>query len=60
MAIVKGGKPFNVYTKDNKFIGTWLNQAQCCKDLNLKSKGHISNCLHGRRKSYKGYIFKHK
>ena len=56
LALACGGRKFEVY-KDNILIGEWSNQAQCARDLNLKSKGHISNCLSGRRKTYSGFSF---
>jgi group I intron endonuclease len=58
MAIACGAKKFDVF-KDGVFIGSWVNAVQCTKDLGLKSKGHISNCLHGRSKKYCGYEFRY-
>jgi len=58
MAVSCGAKPF-IVAKDGEVIGTWINAAQCAKDLNLNTKTHISNCLHGRRKTYCGYTFRY-
>ena len=45
--------------KNNKKIGEWTSQAQCARDLDLKSTGNISACLNGKKKSYIGYTFKY-
>ncbi len=53
-------KEFDVFNKsDNKFIGTWSNQTDCGKDLNI-CYVNIGACLRGIAKSAKGYIFKYK
>ena len=57
-SIQRGAKYFLVH-KDDIFIGEWLSQNQCARDLNL-SVSHINRCLHNKRKSHKGYIFKYK
>jgi group I intron endonuclease len=57
--IQRGAKPFFVQTKEGKYIGEWLNQSGCARELNL-NKGHINRCLHGKRKSHKGYTFTYK
>ena len=57
-SIERGAKYFLVF-KDNILIGEWLTQNQCARDLNL-SVSHINRCLHKKRKSHKGYIFKYK
>ena len=56
MAKACGGKEFEV-RKDGVFVGRWVNAAQCAKDLDLRTKSHISNVLHGRIKTYRGYTF---
>ena len=56
MAIACGARSFDVF-KGDVLIGSWINAAQCAKDLKLKTKTHISNCLHGRSKTYCGYTF---
>lgn len=56
MAAACGAKTFNVY-KNGELVGTWLNAAQCAKELGFATKTHISNCLHGRKKTYCGYTF---
>ncbi len=58
MALACGGKLFEA-VKDGASVGTWTSQATCAKELGLKSKGHISNCLLGKRKTYCGYVFKY-
>jgi len=56
-----GCKKFLVYEKDSKrFIGEWINQWKCTRDLNISNKGGISACLNGKQKSCGGYIFKYK
>ena len=57
MAIACGAKEFEVRKKDGTFVGRWVNAAKCAKDLGLASKGHISSCLHGRKKTYCNYTF---
>jgi group I intron endonuclease len=57
-SIQRGARPFLVY-KNCKFIGEWLTQRECARDLNLDF-GHINSCLHGKRVSHCGYIFKYK
>jgi group I intron endonuclease len=57
-SIQRGARPFVVY-KDGDTIGEWLTQWQCARDLGL-DVGHISACLHGRRKSHGGFTFKYK
>jgi group I intron endonuclease len=59
MAIACGAREFMVINKNGEIIGSWINAAQCAKALGLASKGHISNCLHGRMKTYRGYTFKY-
>jgi group I intron endonuclease len=58
MAVACGGRQFKVINAaDGTEIGEWINAAQCAKDLGLVTKTHISNCLHGRRKTYGGFKF---
>lgn len=57
-SIQRGAKPFLVY-KDEIFVGEWLTQRECARDLDL-DYAHISTCLHGKRISHKGYVFKYK
>jgi len=57
LAIAHGSKPFIVY-KNNNFIGEWINQTECARDLNL-NQAHISGCLKGKRKSTGDYTFKY-
>jgi len=54
-SIQRGAKPFFVY-RDDEFIGKWLTQRECARDLDLDF-GHINRCLHGKRKSHGGYTF---
>jgi hypothetical protein len=43
-----------------KFIGTWKNKTQCCRDLEIPhSANKIRGCLNGSRKTVYGYIFTH-
>lgn len=60
-AISHGAVPFQVYTKEGNYIGEWISQSQCARELNLNFY-NISRCLKRpeKHKSHKGYIFKHK
>ena len=57
-AMQRGAKEFLVETKDGIFVGVWLTQNQCARDLNL-SVSHVNQCLKGKRKTHKGYVFKY-
>ncbi len=57
-SIQRGAKTF-IVCEGNKFIGEWLTERECARALNLDF-GHISGCLHGKRKSHGGYTFKYK
>lgn len=57
MATVQGSEPFKVFTKtDNQYVGTWVNKAECARELSIDSR-KICACLSGSRKSHKGYVF---
>lgn len=58
-SIQRGAKPFLVHTLSGDFVGEWLSQNSCARELGL-SVGHINHCLHGKRKSHKGYKFQYK
>lgn len=58
-SIQRGAREFLVHKKEGEFVGCWLTISECARDLGL-SKGHISHCLHGKRKSHKGYVFVYK
>lgn len=58
MAIGQGSKPFLVYTKEGFFIGIWINQRECSRELNLEFR-NINACLKGKRNSAGGYTFKY-
>ncbi|MDC1191172.1 hypothetical protein N8148_03120, partial [Gammaproteobacteria bacterium] len=55
----RGAKEFLVYDINNKFIGEWLTQSQCGRDLKL-SVSKINLCLHGKRNTHGGYRFRYK
>lgn len=58
ISLAQGGYLFNVYKKDSgEYVGTFINRMECTEILKL-SKGKVSLCLQGHRKSHKGYIFK--
>lgn len=58
-SIAKGGRLFGVYKKDTgEIVGNWISQSLCAKELNLTPQ-LIGQCLLGRRKSHRGYIFKY-
>lgn len=74
VAISMGGKPFNVYKrilcsgtlgsktaeyKKGRYIGKWVNQMQCCRDLKPVTRKGISRCLSGQQKQHKGFIFEY-
>lgn len=44
MSISSGGRKFSVF-KNGRYIGSWISQTECCKDLNLKSVGNLNVCL---------------
>ena len=50
--------PLVAIQKDTGKIRVFESQSDCARQLNL-SQGNISNCLLGKRKSYKGYMFKY-
>lgn len=56
-AITNGSKKF-IVTKNDVIIGEWVVKAQCARELNL-SREQVRDCLSGRNKSSKGYIFKY-
>jgi group I intron endonuclease len=58
-SLQRGAKLFIVKTKGGEYIGEWLTQHECERELNL-SVSHINHCLHGKRKSHKGYTFSYK
>lgn len=54
-----GGKKFEVY-KHGLYIGTWINKAQCAKDLKLHRNRIIVCLTHPEKnKSTRGYTFKY-
>lgn len=58
-SILNGSKTFFVFNKKTKkFIGEWINKAECARELGLRST-HISTCLTQPeyRKSHGGYTF---
>lgn len=57
-SIQRGAKLFYVF-KNGEFVGEWLTQRGCAKDLNL-DYAHINRCLKGKRNSHKGYTFRYK
>jgi len=74
MSLAHGGKSFLVWEaiilqkattnkpakyKKGKFMGEWVNQSECARDLNIK-QGYVSLCLKNKQKSHKGFIFKYK
>jgi len=56
-AIAKGAKLFNVY-KDGKFISSWINQAECARNLSI-SHSNTNACLQKKRKTCSGYTFEY-
>lgn len=58
-AVQRGAKPFFVYKLDGSFVGEWLTQHQCARDLSLQVS-RICDCLKGKRKTHGGYRFSDK
>ena len=71
MSIKKGGEEFHVFKVikwqgmpkrscflplENKYIGTWTNQNQCARDLDLSSKC-LNTCLKKEKGFHKMYFF---
>lgn len=42
-----GSKPFDVFTKDWVYVGTWINKSKCAKDLGV-SRGTIIRRMNQR------------
>jgi len=57
-SIQRGAKPF-IVCKDGEVVGEWLTQWQCARDLGL-DVSHINACLHGSRRSHRGFTFRYK
>ena len=58
-AVLKGGKPFNVFNKNTmELVWSGINQKECQKTLGVK-QGNISNCLKLKKKTCNGYIFRY-
>jgi len=51
--------PFRVYSKDDKYIGTWISKKGCAKELNLHSSSGIYMCLRNQSKTCGGYKFQY-
>ncbi len=58
MSIADGGKLFCVYDLQENFIGLWINQAKCARDLGLL-RTSINNCLNNKRKTHHNYTFRY-
>jgi group I intron endonuclease len=56
MAISSGAKLFLVYTTKGDFIGKWINQRECAKELKVDYRS-VNNCLKGRRLKCNDYVF---
>lgn len=54
-AISNGAKLF-IVKNNNDIVWSGIILSECAKELNL-SIGNISECLHGNRKTHKGYVF---
>ena len=55
----RGSKPFDVYTIDKKYVGTWINKTKCAKQLGLQPS-NMRKVLNGQNTHTKGYILKYK
>jgi len=62
MSIARKGKPTNVpinqFNEDMNLIKHWNSLSQAANTLNI-AKSCISDCLHNKMKTYKGYIWKY-
>lgn len=58
-ALSHGAKPFLILDKNNKIVKEYLILSQCAKEMNLQ-RSCIFECLIGKRKTHKGYIFRYK
>jgi len=54
-AIVRGAKSF-VLLKNGILYKEYINQNQCARELGL-DVGKVNECLHGNRKTHKGFTF---
>ena len=55
----KGEGAFKVFDRQSgRYIGEWISQSQCSRDLKLVAS-LICECLHKNRKHHKGYIFRY-
>lgn len=57
-AIGHGAKEFDVFSVNGDYVGRWLVQSNCARELKINNKA-ISLCLKGIRKTHKGYRFKY-
>ena len=55
-AISQGSGQFFIVKKDNKVMWQGRILSECARLFDL-SVGNISECLHGKRKQHKGFIF---
>jgi group I intron endonuclease len=55
--IQMGVTAFDVFTKSDVLLGTWINRAECARELGL-THSCILACLSGRRKTHKGLTFR--
>lgn len=53
-----GTEEFNVFTRDNKYIGTWKNKSQCSRDLNISRNTIIRGLKQSSNYYNIKYIFK--
>ena len=53
-------KPVVAYTKSGNYVAEYENATIAAEQLGFKSSSHISSCLHGKRKTAGGYVWKFK
>lgn len=51
-------KPLEVFNKNGEFVNSYSSPIECSIDMGLNRK-QMYDVLNGRRKTYKGYIFKY-
>jgi len=49
--------PFEVYSVEGLYIGTWVSKNKCFKELKLHTSGGIYKCLKNQAKTCGGYKF---
>ena len=61
-AKLSGSKPFDVFSTDGSYIGTWINKSQCARDLDICRESIIYSLKLSKKKIGHNvkYIFRYK